>query len=98
MINSAVAASMEKAIAKLWAHNSGEDPDTKDLERSTGDLVSSKRHWKGSGPAPRKSKGKAPLKRSRQAERQDPSTLPLSSSDEEEHNPPPALEFMDEWK
>ncbi|CAH2273800.1 Hypothetical predicted protein, partial [Pelobates cultripes] len=62
------------------------------------DLVTSKRHWKGSGPAPRKSKGKAPSKRSRQTERQGPSTLPLSSSDEEEHNTPPALEVMDEWK
>ncbi|CAH2224652.1 TESPA1 isoform X1 [Pelobates cultripes] len=57
MINSAVAASMEKAIAKLLVQNPNGDPDTKDPDRSTGEIATSKRHWKGSGPAPRKAKG-----------------------------------------
>ncbi|CAH2277668.1 Hypothetical predicted protein, partial [Pelobates cultripes] len=97
LINSAVAASMEKAIAKLLVQTPQGDPDTKGQEKPSGDSAPPKRHWKGNGPAPRTAKGKAPLKRSRPSDHLDPSTPPLTSSDDEGGNSPTPLEVMDEW-
>ncbi|CAH2225356.1 Hypothetical predicted protein, partial [Pelobates cultripes] len=56
LINSAVAASMEKAIAKLLVQTPHGDPDTKGHEKPSGDSAPPKRHWKGNGPAPRTAK------------------------------------------
>ncbi|CAH2310756.1 Hypothetical predicted protein [Pelobates cultripes] len=91
MINSAVAASMEKAIAKLLVQNPSGDPNTKDPHRSTGEIATSKHHWKGSGPAPPESEGQGPT----EEEPPDRTPGPFIPSDDEEHNPPPSLEVMD---
>ncbi|CAH2293292.1 Hypothetical predicted protein [Pelobates cultripes] len=91
MINS-VAASVEKAIAKLLVQNPRTDtatePTTEPKESTfPRDLPAIKRQWKGAGSGNQKPKGKALLKGSHQAERRGPLPPCTPSSEDDHHNP-----------
>ncbi|CAH2245715.1 Hypothetical predicted protein [Pelobates cultripes] len=107
MIAAAVAASMEKALAKSFqleqdtskpipkrAHYGAESEDSdSSRERSH----PPKHHWKGEAMGPRKSKGKAPAKRRQDTSRSSQKPTQASSM-EEDAGPSHALAVVDEWQ
>ncbi|XP_063297781.1 uncharacterized protein LOC134586215 [Pelobates fuscus] len=103
IINSAVAASVEKAIGRLLMQNPKPDTAT-DLPTEVmedvlpGDLHAIKRQRKGTVSDTQRQRGKAPVKKSRQAARREPSPPYSPSSEDDDRSPPPSLDIMDEWK
>ncbi|CAH2297027.1 Hypothetical predicted protein [Pelobates cultripes] len=109
IINAAVAASLEKALARVLPVESKEpkssgtphsDEDAEDSDSSKRNPSKpSKRYWKGNGPEPLKRKGKEPAKRPKQADvREKHSIQPTLSEEEEDSFDLHPLAILDEWQ
>ncbi|CAH2275692.1 Hypothetical predicted protein [Pelobates cultripes] len=109
IINAAVAASLEKALARVLPIEP-KDPKISDTPLSDEEAEDSdstkrnpskpyKRYWKGNGPEPLKRKGKEPAKRPKQVDaREKHSIQPTLSEEEEDSFDLHPLAILDEWQ
>ncbi|KAM4771124.1 otolin-1 [Rhinophrynus dorsalis] len=107
IINSVVAESVEKALARIMSHRCPDpmsselvirqDKDLRSLTFSGGKVSTPKWHWKGASSISRTASTKAPLKKPRRTECPDGFPPPVHSSDNEDISPSD-MAVVDEWR